>query len=108
MSHLKREKASVGECISSLNVIKQRVDDIFHSMYFERIRIPSYVSGDADEALGKLKQTIDADTVENAKINEQINELAAKAEPELQKAFSKLRFIHDTFDLRRNAAALKR
>ncbi|MFR5051455.1 MAG: hypothetical protein ACLTCP_09120 [Ruminococcus bicirculans (ex Wegman et al. 2014)] len=30
---------------------KQRVDDIFHSMYFERIRIPSYVSGDADEAL---------------------------------------------------------
>ena len=26
---------------------KQRVDDIFHSMYFERIRIPSYVSGDA-------------------------------------------------------------
>ena len=85
---------------------KQRVDDIFHSMYFERIRIPSYVSGDADEALEKLKQTIDADTVENAKINEQINELAAKAEPELQKAFSKLRFIHDTFDLRRNAAAL--
>lgn len=85
---------------------KQRVDDIFHSMYFERIRIPSYVSGDADEALEKLKQTIDADTVENAKINEQINELAAKAEPELQKAFSKLRFIHDAFDLRRNAAAL--
>ncbi len=37
------------------------------------------ISGDADEALEKLKQTIDADTVENAKINEQINELAAKS-----------------------------
>lgn len=85
---------------------KVRVDEIFHSMYFERIMLPSFVSGDADEALAKITEQIKADETELDKINKGISAIAAEAEDELQQAFTKLRFIHDTFELRRNAAVL--
>ncbi len=85
---------------------KDRVDDIFRSMYFERIRIPDFVTGDADEALCRLEEKIKENSAQLEDINGKIAVLAKDAEGELQTAFSKLRFLHDAFDLRRNAGEM--
>ena len=82
------------------------VDDIFRSLYFERIRIPDFVKGTAEKAF----ESIQADIEKEKKIEE---ELLAKIETlknenfeYLNKAFVKLKFLNDTFELRKMVATI--
>ena len=85
---------------------KAMVDEIFRSMYFERIIIPDFVTGNTDEAEKRLNSQIE----ENQKILDEckvkIDALSKKYADEIQKAFSKLRQFHDTFELRRKVGQI--
>lgn len=83
------------------------VDDIFKSLYAERVKIPDFVQGNASEAFEKLK----AETQENDKIvravDEQINQLAKTNEQSIQQVYSKLKYKNDIFELRKNVGEVQ-
>ncbi|MGN0622422.1 MAG: V-type ATP synthase subunit I [Oscillospiraceae bacterium] len=85
---------------------KQIVDDIFKSMYFERIMIPEFVTGNTAEAFQRLNAEIE----ENERIVEQsdkeLAEFCKEKEADIQRAFTKLRLKRDTFELRKKVGAL--
>lgn len=79
---------------------KSEADDIFNGLYFERIRIPDYVSGDGETALADL-------THHMAQLTEQREELFAKLSQVKQrereyflKVRSKLRFLDSSYEMR--------
>ena len=86
--------------------IKSIVDDIFKSMYFERIKIPDFVTGNTADEFEELNAEISENTAIAEEADRRLAELAAEHEPQIQQAFTKLKFIHDTFDLRKNVGVL--
>jgi V/A-type H+-transporting ATPase subunit I len=86
---------------------KGQVDEIFKSMYFERIRIPDFVKGDADAALQRLENQISENKRALEKCLEQIKTLSKEYREEILTGFTKLKRRHDLFELRRKAAASK-
>ncbi len=86
---------------------KDIVDELFKSMYFERIVIPDFVKGNAAEAFEKLNAEIEENTQKVKKYDEALAKFAKEREEEIQRAFTKLKFKHDTFELRKNVGALK-
>lgn len=88
------------------NDIKDIVDDIFRSMYFERIMIPDFVTGNAAEAFEHLNTEIDENVRIAEELDKRLSDFASEHEKEIQQAFTKLKFRHDTFELRKNVGAL--
>ncbi|WP_124100823.1 V-type ATPase 116kDa subunit family protein [Ruminococcus sp. Marseille-P6503] len=87
--------------------IKDIVDDLFKSMYFERIVIPDFVTGNTAEAFERLNAEIGENVRMAEEYDESLSDFAKEHEDEIQRAFTKLKFKHDTFDLRKNVGALK-
>ncbi len=86
---------------------KEIVDSIFKSMYFERIDIPEYVKGNADEAVKKLEEQISEKKKETARYNEEIIKLSKKHGETVKKVFTALRKKYDIFELRRKVGSVK-
>ncbi len=86
---------------------KELVDDIFSSMYFERIHIPDYVTGTTDEALAALEVHIKENKAELERCESQLKELVKKRGQDIQQGFTVLKKLHDVFDLRRKVGASK-
>lgn len=86
---------------------KAVVDEIFRSMYFERIIIPDFVKGNTDKAERRLKKQLE----ENQKILDNckngIKAVSEKYEDKIQQSFSKLRTYHDIFELRRKVGSIE-
>lgn len=87
--------------------IKDIVDDLFKSMYFERIVIPDFVTGNTAEAFERINAEINENTQKVREYDDSLSGFAKEHEEEIQQAFTKLKFKHDTFDLRKNVGALK-
>lgn len=80
------------------------IDDIFDSLYFERIRVPDFVRGDSEEALAELEKTV-RDEKRLIEENDAITrEILDKERLRLNLIFSKIKEAHDNFDLRRKAS----
>ncbi|NMA79553.1 MAG: ATPase [Clostridiales bacterium] len=77
------------------------IDDIFDSLYFERVRLPDYVNGTADEAIAHLNNTIAQEKTELAKVKKKIKKLSRKNASKLNMVYSKLKFNNDTFEMRK-------
>lgn len=86
---------------------KELVDDIFRSMYFERIHIPDYVTGTTEEALASLEENIKSNKTELEQCEAQLKELMKKREKDIQQGFTVLKRLYDIFDLRRKVGASK-
>ena len=80
---------------------KAIIDDLFRSMYFERITLPDFVEGDADMALKKLTQDIASQQQIVDSCTKQIEVISQQAKQEILKAYSKLCYLHATFELRK-------
>ncbi|MBR1422566.1 MAG: ATPase [Ruminococcus sp.] len=85
---------------------KELIDDLFRSMYFERIMLPRYVSGNADEALARINDELKELKASSAETDKKISDFRNSREKELQVLFSKVRFLSDSFELRRNVGAI--
>ncbi|MBQ8107121.1 MAG: ATPase [Ruminococcus sp.] len=86
---------------------KEIVDSIFKSMYFERIEIPDYVHGNADEAIKKLDEQITAKKQETARYSEEIIKLSNEYGETVLKAYTALKKKYDIFELRRQVGSVK-
>lgn len=86
---------------------KEIVDDIFKSLYAERVKIPDFVQGNPSAAFEKLK----AETAENIKIVERVDseleQLAKINEQSIQQMYSKLKYKNDIFKLRKNVGEVQ-
>ena len=80
------------------------IDEIFNSLYFERVNVPEFVHGNSQDAIVELQNNIEntSKTLEAdiAKINELIN----KELHNLNMIFARFKTQHDNFDLRKKAA----
>ena len=89
------------------NSDKELVDSIFRSMFFERIHIPDYVTGNTDEALKKLDVQINDKKKRIEVLGKEIAELAKKHENTIQEAYTALKKRYDIFELRHKVGAVK-
>ena len=86
---------------------KELVDSIFRSLFFERIHIPDYVTGNTDEAIKKLDVQINEKKKRIEVLDKEISQLAKKHENTIQESYTALKKRFDIFELRRKVGAVK-
>ena len=82
------------------------VDDIFESLFFERIHLPEYVHGDADHAKTDLLKLVKEENAQLGAVNAEIEALKTSVEKDFLKVTSKLASIDQSYNLRQNVAAV--
>lgn len=87
-------------------VNREEIDDVFESLYFERVRIPDFVKGTASNAIEEITQDLARSRGELKSIQDEVAKLLAEQKAELDMVFGKLKYLHDTFDLRRNVSTV--
>lgn len=85
---------------------KAIIDDLFRSMYFERIQLPDFVEGDSDEAVKRLTQEIANQQTVVDNCQKDIDIISQQAKEEILEAYSKLIYLHGTFELRKKVGFL--
>ena len=89
------------------NKDKNMVDDMFKSLYFERVMIPDFVSGNPQEAYDKLNAEIQEKEKLVQEIDEKLEKIKSENEEKIRVAFTKLKFKNDIFELRKNVGVVK-
>ncbi|MEG0330034.1 MAG: V-type ATPase 116kDa subunit family protein [Longicatena sp.] len=82
------------------------VDNIFSSLYFERIRIPEFVHGTPERAKENLREEIDNDFKQLQHVNEVIEQLKNDCIEEFSNIKAELEFISHTFEARKYVVGL--
>lgn len=82
------------------------VDEIFSSLYFERVRLPDYFTGTADDAKTAVMKLVKEENEKLADVEKQIKELADAEKDYFLKAVNKLTAIEQSYDLRQNVLAI--
>ena len=75
-------------------------------MYFERIRVPDFVKGTPEKAYEEIKNTIAAEKKEVEELNKKILFLKESSTENLNKIFTQLKYLSDTFDFRKKVATI--
>lgn len=82
------------------------VDDIFKSIFFERVRMPDYLTGTADDAKTYILKLIQREQRELDYINTDITELKNSVSEKFSKVYCKLKALSDSFELRTNVSVI--
>ncbi|MBQ7980271.1 MAG: ATPase [Oscillospiraceae bacterium] len=82
------------------------VDEIFSSLYFERVRIPEFVHGTPEKEYEELQDRINKLSLRVEEINYELSRISENRGDEIRKIYALLKFRHNTFDLRKNVASL--
>lgn len=82
------------------------VDEIFKSLFFERIHLPSYIRGDADEAKTELLKLVKEENGHLDAVKADIKALKLAVEDNFLKVTSKLASIDQSYELRQNVAVV--
>lgn len=82
------------------------VDNIFSSLYFERIRIPEFVHGTPQDAKAMLLEEIDSDQAQLAHVQDVIEHIKADCRENFAKIKGELEFLDKTFDARKYVVGL--
>lgn len=88
------------------NKYEGEIDNIFSSLYFERIRIPDFVHGTPEKAKGLLNDEIETDLIQLSHVEEKMEELKAKCFENFTKIWGELTFLNTTFEARRYVLCL--
>ena len=83
---------------------KQIVDDIFDSLYFERVFLPDFIKGNATQSIEQINKELSQQTAELKKCENELAQMVDKYKDRLDVIFSKLKYLNDTFELRSNAS----
>ena len=86
----------------------QVVDSIFKSLYFERIRLPEYFKGNADEAKSAVLRLAKEESEQLDRINAQIAEMREQEKEQFLKVYSKMLSINQSYELRQNVTIMER
>ena len=82
------------------------IDDIFNSLYFERVRFPDYFQGNADEAKSAVLKLIKEENEKLLKAERRIKELSDSESDYFLRVLSKLTAIEQSYELRQNVLAI--
>jgi V/A-type H+-transporting ATPase subunit I len=85
------------------NSLSEEVDEIFNSLYFERMRVPGFVHGNADNALDDMRESVVKSKSELVDLQNQIREVKETEQGTLSKLYTRIRTQHDHFVLRDKA-----
>lgn len=102
------EKGYVWGAYFTLENYAPQIDDIFSSLYFERLRVPDFVHGTPEEALEKISKQIEDNKKELALVENQLKELAVSHRDELNRFYTRIKFLSDSFQMRQYVSVLKR
>ena len=93
-----------GMYMAPRNVI-EKVDALFASLHFERIRITDDgIAGTPTEAEALVKERIRAETQESERAAKELSEIAARERERLLALYCDLKYLNDSFEIRRYAA----
>ncbi len=84
------------------------IDDIFASLYFERLRIPEFVHGSPETALERLDTRVQRNAQELRLTEQNLKELVERRREKYYKIYTRVKFLRDSFDLRRYVSVLRR
>ena len=84
-----------------------KVDSLFNSLHFTRIHVDAAAHGSAVEAMADMAQRAETAEAEAAKAEAGLNALRGGEHDKLLSACSYLRYMNDSYDLRRFAAHSK-
>ncbi len=85
----------------------QEIDGLFHSLYFERVRVPDYAHGTPQEAIDFIEKDLQREQKVLEGIREEIGGIAAGEKERVQKLYAKLCLLGKAFELRDKAASVK-
>jgi V/A-type H+-transporting ATPase subunit I len=85
----------------------QEIDGLFHSLYFERVRVPDYAHGTPQEAIDFIEKDLQREQKVLEGIREEISSIAAGEKERVQKLYAKLCLLGKAFELRDKAASVK-
>ncbi len=102
-----RDKEYVyGFCFAPLSEAEE-IDNILESLYFDRIRLPDFVHGSADDAAKSLEKNVEDDKAEVEKRKKELADYIEQKRETLNKYFTKLKTMHDTFELREKVMMIR-
>ncbi len=82
----------------------EQVDNIFASLYFERVRISDRAAGYPKEELAKLEKEIEQLTQNIAELEKDKAQILAKEKNDIIRSYQEVKFIHEVFECRKYAA----
>lgn len=82
------------------------IDDIFTSLYFERVRVPDYVHGTPEIATSNINSLLAKERAELNVLNQSIDNMRKKSEKRLQEMYAKLKRLSTAFELRKYVATV--
>lgn len=82
------------------------VDNVFSSLYFERIRIPEFIHGEPGKAKEILQKEIEDDEHQLEHVNDVMNKLLSENVDKLNKAYSVLCKLNMIFEARKYVVCL--
>ena len=85
-------------------VLKDDIDEIFRTLFFQRIRIPDYAHQTPDVAIVNIGKMLEDYKRELKKADEEFKKLAVESRNVLRQMFSVLKFDSDSFELRKYVA----
>lgn len=95
-----------GFCFVTANEAEE-TQKIFESLYFERIWLPDFIKGTADDAVAELERSITEDA-ENIRIKQEaLTEFAESKHDLINQYFTKFKALHDTFELREKVLIIR-
>ncbi|MEG0423968.1 MAG: V-type ATPase 116kDa subunit family protein, partial [Erysipelotrichaceae bacterium] len=88
------------------NRYEGEVDNVFSSLYFERIRIPDFVHGTPEKAKELLAEEIKNDQAQLTHVEEKLVELRTGCQNDFETMYGELLFLNTTFEARRYVLCL--
>lgn len=82
------------------NKYEGEVDNIFSSLYFERIRIPDFVHGTPDSAKEMIQEEIDTDYKQLSHLDEEMLKLKESCKDRFAQIKGELEFLNRTYEAR--------
>lgn len=84
---------------------QDEIDDIFNSLYFERIFIPDEAHGTPELAAKNLEEIVKAEQIRLSALEIELDKLRKSSADKLQVFYSYVKLKHDTFSFRKYAVS---
>lgn len=82
---------------------EEEIDEIFLSLYFERMRVPDYAHGTPQRSREMIEGLIAQEQAQRQELIRGMQQIIRQEEGELSPMYSKIRFRYDAYELRRYA-----
>ena len=86
------------------NEFEEKIDNIFKSLFFDRVRISDKAYGKPKSALVHFNEELDANLKKIEEVNDKINEFVDAEREGLVKIYSTIKFKYESYNVRKNAA----